>query len=149
MPYSLFPSANRRISAMLAVALAISPMALAQQNLPELGDPSQAVMSAPQERKLGESVMREIRLSGGYLSDPEVNGYLNELGNRLVTAIPGAPFDFEFFAVADPSINAFALPGGFIGVNTGLIKDTGERLEFQRALRVCRHRHESWLRVVP
>jgi predicted Zn-dependent protease len=50
-----------------------------------------------------------------------VNGYLNELGNRLVTAIPGAPFDFEFFAMADPSINAFALPGGFVGVNSGLI----------------------------
>ncbi len=134
MPYSLFPSANRRISAMLAVALAISPMALAQQNLPELGDPSQAVMSAPQERKLGESVMREIRLSGGYLSDPEVNGYLNELGNRLVTAIPGAPFDFEFFAVADPSINAFALPGGFIGVNTGLILLTQSESELASVL---------------
>src|SRR6202171_5896771 len=128
MPYPLFPSANRWISALLAVALATSPMALAvsptalpQPNLPELGDPSGAARSAQQERKLGESVIRQIRLSGGYLSDPEVNGYLNELGNRLVTAIPGAPFDFEFFAGGDPSINAFALPGGFIGVNTGLI----------------------------
>ena len=121
MPYPLFPSAIRCVSAALAVTLAISPIALAQQDLPELGDPSQATMSAPQERKLGESVMKEIRLSGGFLSDPEVNGYLNEIGNRLVTAIPGAPFDFEFFAVGDPSINAFALPGGFIGVNTGLI----------------------------
>lgn len=121
MPYPLFPSAIRCVSAALAVTLAISPIALAQQDLPELGDPSQATMSSPQERKLGESVMKEIRLSGGFLSDPEVNGYLNEIGNRLVTAIPGAPFDFEFFAVGDPSINAFALPGGFIGVNTGLI----------------------------
>ena len=105
---------------MLAATLAISPIASAQ-NLPELGDPSQAVMSAPQERKLGESVIRQVRLQGGYMSDPEVNGYLNELGNRLVTAIPGSPFDFEFFAVPDSSINAFALPGGYIGVNTGLI----------------------------
>jgi beta-barrel assembly-enhancing protease len=121
MPYPLLPSATRCISALLAVALTISPIALAQQDLPELGDPSGADMSAPQERKFGESIMKEIRLSGGYLSDPEVNGYLNELGNRLVTAVPGAPFDFEFFAVGDSSINAFALPGGFIGVNTGLI----------------------------
>src|SRR5262249_27427090 len=45
----------------------------------------------------------------------------NELGNRLVTAIPGAPFDFEVFAMSDSTINAFALPGGFVGVNTGLI----------------------------
>ena len=91
------------------------------QNLPDLGDSSQAILSGVQERKLGESIVREIRASGAYLNDPEVNGYLNELGNRLVTAIPGAQFDFEFFGVADPAINAFALPGGFVGVNTGLI----------------------------
>jgi predicted Zn-dependent protease len=107
--------------AWIAVSLATTPMSFAQQNLPELGDPSAAFLSGVQERKLGESVMRQIRGSGGYLNDPEVNGYLNELGNRLVTAIPGAPFDFEFFAMADPSINAFALPGGFVGVNTGLV----------------------------
>ena len=108
------------IVAWIALSLAVTPVSFAQQNLPELGDPSATFLSGVQERKLGESVMRQIR-SGGYLNDPEVNGYLNELGNRLVTAIPGAPFDFEFFAMADPSINAFALPGGFVGVNTGLI----------------------------
>ena len=128
MPRHPSSPAIRCISALLAIALALSPIALAispaalgQPSLPELGDPSGADMSAAQERKLGETVMREIRLSGGFLSDPEVNGYLNELGNRLVAAIPGAPFDFEFFAVSDPSINAFALPGGFVGINTGLI----------------------------
>jgi predicted Zn-dependent protease len=55
------------------------------------------------------------------MQDPEVNDYLNELGNRLVAAAPDARQDFEFFAVADNSINAFALPGGYVGVNTGLI----------------------------
>ena len=107
--------------AWIAVSLATTPVSFAQQNLPDLGDPSAAFLSGAQERKLGEAVMRQIRGSGGYLNDPEVSGYLNELGNRLVTAIPGAPFDFEFFAMADSSINAFALPGGFVGVNTGLI----------------------------
>ncbi|HKW81905.1 MAG TPA: M48 family metalloprotease [Casimicrobiaceae bacterium] len=112
---------RRALATLLAATVALAPAASAQQNLPDLGDPSQVALSGPQERKLGESVMRDIRLSGAYLNDPEVNGYLNELGNRLVTAIPGAPFDFEFFAVNDPTINAFALPGGFVGVNTGLI----------------------------
>jgi predicted Zn-dependent protease len=88
--------------------------------LPDLGDESEAGVTPAQERKLGESVVAQIRASGGYLDDPEVNDYLNELGNRLVSA--GADrFDFEFFAVPDPSINAFALPGGFVGVNTGLV----------------------------
>jgi len=108
------------IVAWIALSLALTPVVLAE-GLPDLGDPSQSALSGVQERKLGESIVRQIRGSGAYLNDPEVNGYLNELGNRLVTAIPGAPFDFEFFAVADSSINAFALPGGFVGVNTGLI----------------------------
>ncbi len=104
------------------------------QSLPDLGDASQALLSGVQERKLGESVMRQIRGSGGYLNDPEVNGYLNELGNRLVTAVPGAPFDFEFFAMADSSINAFALPGGFVAVNSGLILLTQTQHHIARSL---------------
>jgi predicted Zn-dependent protease len=105
-----------------------------QQSLPDLGDPSQAYLSAAQERKLGESIVRQIRASGAYLNDPEVNGYLNELGNRLVTAIPGAPFDFEFMAIADPTINAFALPGGFVCVNSGLILLTQTESELASVL---------------
>ena len=91
------------------------------QKLPDLGDSSQSLMSPAQERKLGEAIVRQIRAGGGYLEDAEVNDYLNEVGNRLVTATRDVRQDFLFFAVPDPGINAFALPGGFIGVNTGLI----------------------------
>src|SRR5258707_449787 len=124
---------RRAMIALLGATLALSPLAV-PQSLPELGDPAGAVMSLGQERRLGESVVRDIRMSGAYLEDPEVNGYLNELGNRLVTAIPGAPFDFEFFAVNDPTINAFALPGGFVGVNTGLILLTQTESELASVL---------------
>jgi predicted Zn-dependent protease len=89
--------------------------------LPELGDSSQTIMSPAQERKLGDAIVRQIRGGGGYLEDPEVNDYLNELGNRLVVSTHDVKQDFLFFAVPDSGINAFALPGGFIGVNTGLI----------------------------
>lgn len=89
--------------------------------LPDLGDASQAVLSPAQERKLGESAMLELRASGAYLNDPEINAYLNELGLRLTAAVPGGKRDFEFFAVNDFAVNAFALPGGFIGVNAGLL----------------------------
>jgi predicted Zn-dependent protease len=78
-------------------------------------------MSPAQARKLGEAIVRQIRAGGGYLDDAEVNDYLNELGNRLVTSTRDVRQDFVFFAVPDPQINAFALPGGFVGVNTGLI----------------------------
>src|SRR5437870_3129938 len=87
------------------------------QALPDLGDESQALASPAQERKLGESVVRQIRAQGAYLDDPEINDYLNELGHRLVAARPDSPWDFQFFALPDPSVNAFALPGGFVGVN--------------------------------
>jgi predicted Zn-dependent protease len=117
---------SRAAASAVALLLALQPLApgVAQPTpaprLPDLGDESEAGVTPAQERKLGESVVAQIRASGGYLDDPEVNDYLNELGNRLVSA--GADrFDFEFFAVPDPSINAFALPGGFVGVNTGLV----------------------------
>src|SRR4029078_12913826 len=102
-------SGSQRSAAMvMAALLTLSPLAAAQQNLPELGDPSLVATSAPQAPNPAESVMREIRGSGAYLNDPEVNGYLNELGNRLVGAIPGAPFDFEVFAHSDPAVHALA-----------------------------------------
>jgi predicted Zn-dependent protease len=113
---------------LVACALAIPPAGTlplggrAQaQALPDLGDISQVRLSPTQERKLGETIVREARAQGGILNDPEVNDYLNELGHRLVSVSPDAKQDFEFFAVPDSGINAFALPGGYIGVNTGLI----------------------------
>lgn len=98
------------------------PRAVEQAPLPDLGDASSSALSPMMERKLGESVMREIRYSDpAFVDDAEVNEYLNTLGYKLVTAIPGARLDFEFFAIRDPSINAFAMPGGFVGVHTGLL----------------------------
>jgi beta-barrel assembly-enhancing protease len=105
---------------LLATALLASPVT-AQSVLPELGDSSGALVTGQQEKKLGQEAMREIRASGAYLNDPEVNAYLSELGQRILTANPGIREKFEFFAVGDPSINAFAMPGGFIGVNMGLV----------------------------
>jgi predicted Zn-dependent protease len=123
------PRLRRWIAAGVASLLAVQPLgpgawtvaSVHAQALPDLGDESQSTMGPLQERRLGESVMRQVRASGAYLDDPEVNDYLNELGHRLVAALPEGRQDFEFFAIADPSINAFALPGGYVGVNTGLI----------------------------
>ena len=107
----------QKYGAIGAPVVPLSPI----QKLPDLGDSSQSLMSPAQERKLGEAIVRQIRAGGGYMEDAEVNDYLNEIGNRLVTATRDVRQDFLFFAVPDPGINAFALPGGFIGVNTGTI----------------------------
>jgi predicted Zn-dependent protease len=97
------------------------PPVLQSAPLPDLGDAGSADLSLQTERRIGETIMREIRRDPSYLDDPEVAEYLNSLGARLTASASGARQDFEFFAVRDASINAFALPGGFIGVNTGLI----------------------------
>ncbi|GAB4115979.1 MAG: M48 family metalloprotease [Sideroxydans sp.] len=101
--------------------LFLLPLPLAADGLPDLGDVSQTAVSPLMERQIGEQSMLQIRASDRYLDDTELVDYLNRLGQRLVanSSEPGQPF--EFFVMDDPAINAFALPGGFIGVNTGLI----------------------------
>lgn len=109
-----------RLHYLLALILLVVPAALAE-GLPELGEVSQAGFSSSQERQLGESIMREIRADPSYYDDAEAADYINNLGNRLVTRGSDTRRDFEFFLIQDNQINAFALPGGFIGVNTGLL----------------------------
>ena len=89
--------------------------------LPDLGEVSQNVFSSKEERRIGESIMRDIRRDTQYLDDAELTEYLNNLGYALVSHSPDNRRDFEFFALNDNTLNAFALPGGYIGVHTGLI----------------------------
>lgn len=91
------------------------------ESLPDLGDVSQATLSPAQERAVGYNIMRQIRQSSSYLDDPEVAAYLNQIGFRLVAVSPEARQDFLFFAMQDTSVNAFALPGGYVGVHSGLL----------------------------
>jgi predicted Zn-dependent protease len=109
------------LSALLLIGGAVSWPSWSQQMLPDLGEASQSVVSPQAERRLGEQSMLQLRAGGGYFDDPEVNAYLDAVGQRLVAGLEGRHPDFSFFAVGSPEINAFALPGGFIGVNTGLI----------------------------
>jgi predicted Zn-dependent protease len=105
----------------LALALAVPPPILAE-GLPDLGEASQEELSPFAERTIGESVMNDIRLhEPTYLDDPEVAAYLNELGHRLTAQTEDVHQEFEFFALRDPTINAFAMPGGYIGVHSGLV----------------------------
>ena len=121
-------SIRPRITA-LAAAFLISAQSLlapaAAQNLPNLGGSEREDLSPIMERKLGEQIMRDIRRDRDYLNDAPTLEYLNGFGNGLVAARPEvrgeAGYDFFFFPVRDPSLNAFALPGGFIGVHSGLL----------------------------
>lgn len=109
-----------RLDYLLAFVLFAVPGALAQ-GLPDLGDVAQSDFSPLQERRLGESIMLEIRADRSYYDDAEALDYIKNLGDRLASRSPDARQSFDFFLIQDNQINAFALPGGFIGVNTGLL----------------------------
>ena len=114
-------AAFRLIAYGLSVLLALGPRAFAQ-SLPDLGGPGDVALSPPMERKLGESIVKDIRShDASYVEDAEVEDYLANLGARLTQVMTGARYDFQFFLLRDPTINAFALPGGFVFVHTGLI----------------------------
>ncbi len=93
--------------------------------LPTLGDTARGDLSPVMERKLGEEIMRDIRRNVDFLDDDPILEYLNDFGSGLVAATPGARgetnADYYFFAVRDPMLNAFALPGGFIAVHSALL----------------------------
>jgi predicted Zn-dependent protease len=110
-----------RISTLLVLFLALAGPVRAE-GLPDLGDSGQVELTPQLERRIGESIMRDMRLHDpAFLDDAEASEYLNALGYRLVSNSQDVRQDFEFFLVKDNTLNAFAMPGGYIGVHTGLI----------------------------
>jgi predicted Zn-dependent protease len=99
------------------------------EHLPELGDPTEEEFPLSKENALGADIMRRVRASGSFVSDPEVSQYLNDLGYKLVSNSIDPSRHFEFFLVKDDAINAFALPGGYIGIYSGLILSSGNESE--------------------
>lgn len=115
----------RIVAAIAALALSVPlphPGAAApRDDLPDFGTPADAALSQDKEQQLGRSVMLQLRNAGVVVEDPELTEYIRTLGAKLASHANNGQFVFDFFVVNDDRINAFALPGGFIGVNSGLI----------------------------
>lgn len=113
---------TRLIPPLLALAFLSAPPQTqgAPLNLPEMGDPSATLLSAEEDRALGQAFMRNLRSRVEIIESPEINAYVNALGYRLLSSA-GSELPFTFFVVDDANINAFAGPGGYIGIHTGLI----------------------------
>jgi len=90
-------------------------------DLPEIGDSAGSLISPQQEYRIGQAYFWRIQKSVDLVDDTEINSYLSKLGQRLVMYSTSPSLTFRFFMVANPSVNAFAAPGGFIGVNSGLL----------------------------
>jgi predicted Zn-dependent protease len=121
------------LAASLALALA-APTPFAAADLPDLGDPSSASMSGADEVRIGKGVVASMRADHEISDDAEIGAYLNALGSRISAYADAPDLHFEYFLVPDPTINAFALPGGFVGVNSGLILATQSEAELASVL---------------
>ena len=125
------------------MAVALSPVAQAQNNLPELGDSTSEDFSLSTERQLGDAIMRDIRRDPDFRDDPILIEYLQSLWQPLLAAARARGdlgpdlserFPYQPFLVRDPSVNAFALPGGYMGVHLGLMAITQTRDELASVL---------------
>lgn len=134
---------SRKLPLLLAAALAVpAGLALPQvlgpatssprsiySSLPDLGSTANAVVSRSEEYQAGRQMMRELRNQNSVLDDVETTDYLQSLGARIGAEAQQGEHRLTFFAVRDRSVNAFALPGGFIGFHTGLILLTSSEAE--------------------
>ncbi|MHB1373672.1 MAG: M48 family metalloprotease [Thauera sp.] len=127
---------RRPLALLLSLALALpAPVTAQSYDLPDLGDVAASELSPAAERRIGEQIIAQIRWrDAAYLDDPEVEEYVNRLGHRLAAASNNPMQDFDFFVVRDATLNAFALPGGYIGVHTGLLLAAQTESEFASVL---------------
>lgn len=118
---------------LVALAACMASMATfasgAEYNLPELGQPADTSMSPAQERKLGAQVVYQLRTQQSIIDDVELEAYVNRIGRRLAAHTDRSAKLFHFYVIDTDAINAFALPGGYIGVNSGLITATDNESE--------------------
>jgi predicted Zn-dependent protease len=96
----------------------------AEQDLPDLGSPATAAVSLDEEYQVGLMWARQMRSQGMVLEDPEITDYIQEIGHSLSSHAEEGQHQFNYAVLRDPVINAFAMPGGFIMINSGLFLAT-------------------------
>ena len=90
-------------------------------NLPQIGEAGGSVITPQQEYEIGLQIMDQLQHAGAMINDPQIHEYIDNLGHILSSHSDNPTLHFEYFVLDDPEINAVTLPGGFIGVNSGMI----------------------------
>lgn len=123
------------LAAVVAVAVLLAgPAAADIEDLPDIGSPSDAILSRKLESQIGRQIYSNLVQSGAVITDPEVQEYIQDTGMRLVSHAGIDGQRFTFFVINSPVINAFALPGGYIGIHTGLLLATATESELAGVL---------------
>ena len=108
------------VGALLTIAVFAGGAGAADIQLPDMGNPADAILSKSTEAQIGRAIMREIRLSGMVVDDPQITEYINDIGHRIAVQSNDGDHKFTFFFFNYSRINSFAFPVGFIFVHTGL-----------------------------
>lgn len=93
-----------------------------------------STLTVQEEKKLGYEVQRQVREQFQFVRDPVVVNYVREIGQELIRASRPSPFEFRFYVIEDEEINAFAIPGGAVYINTGLITKAANAAELAGVL---------------
>ena len=96
------------------------PANAANSELPSLGEDS--IINIEREQNLGRSFYERLLEKGLVETQPLLDRYINDIGIRLLAGIDNRVREYRFFIVRDDAVNAFAVPGGYIGINRGLIR---------------------------
>ncbi|HEY0197571.1 MAG TPA: M48 family metalloprotease [Rhodanobacter sp.] len=129
MPMAPTRPAPRLLAALITATLAFAAGAQDDVRLPDLGSSANALISPQEAEDYGASMLREMRSLDMVVDDPLLDDYINDLGYRLAANCGKPKVHFAFFIAKDPEINAFAAPGGYIAVNSGLITITQSESE--------------------
>lgn len=103
----------------LGLGLLIVGSSPASNNLPTLSDFQN--IDHEREQRLGREFFSKLDQAGLLDHNPLMLSFLNDLGERLTTQLPQVQYAYHFYIVKNAQVNAFALPGGHIGIHTGLI----------------------------
>jgi predicted Zn-dependent protease len=112
------------ILGLLCSSLIYQPVPAQDLSLPDFGDPSRQYLSTTRERHLGAQVRQRLRDQGALIDDIQLSEYLNSVGQRIAIYAEQSANPYTFYWINSSAINAFAAPGGFIGIHTGLLLAT-------------------------
>ncbi len=101
---------------------------------PATGSPNLVLMSGDREKEIGLEEHEKIVQSSVFYEDEALNEYVTDIGNRVAQAGDRPDLDYQFFIIDSPEINAFALPGGYVYVNRGLITFLNSEAELAAVL---------------
>jgi predicted Zn-dependent protease len=106
--YQFFPKLSAILAAVFSLAILLPPL-------------SASAMTNQEERELGDKVLQEVRKIWPMAKDPGPREYVTRIGKRILATMETQPFDYEFYVLNTSDVNAFAVPGGKVFFNSGLI----------------------------